>query len=168
MRISQVFIIILLVLLFFRYCYRIKENFECKTIVDNHNPKCPSPYNKEVNYWVHDKKEGKYKCKFKRGGLVYNSLEDCCFDKGKNIVINDKCHQMNVDTVNLKTCHQNAPINGCGLCTDENGDGSYMEGTPSGPYNLLNTNCVPGKPQYINGGISKNAWFMCQQNPYIN
>jgi len=160
--------ILFLILLLVRYCYRIKENFECKTIVNNNNPKCPPPYNKEVNFWTHDKKNDVYQCHFKRGNQIYYSPEGCCFDKSKKVVINDKCHQMNIDKVNLKTCLNNSPIPGCGLCTDSNGDGTYMEGTPLGPYDLLNTNCVPGKSQMTNKKVSKNAWFMCKQNPFIN
>ena len=44
----------------------------------------------------------------------------------------------------------------------------YMQGTPLGPFDLVNTNCVPGKPRIRNGKISRNAWFMCKQNPFIN
>ena len=35
-------------------------------------------------------------------------------------------------------------------------------------YDLLNTNCVPGKSPTTNKKVSKNAWFMCKQNPFIN
>ena len=73
---------------------------------------------------------------------------------------------MNDKGVNLNTCLNNAPMPGCGLCTDGNGDGTYIEGTPLGPYNLLNTNCVPGKEP--SKGNLKNAWIYCQQNPYIH
>ena len=167
MKIINIFTMILLIALFFRYSYKIKENFECKTIVNYNDKKCPPPYNNEVNYWVHDKKNNKHKCKFKRGNILYESPDECCFYKNKNIIINDKCHKMNEDKVDIKTCLFNSPMSGCGLCTDSNGNGSYIEGTQNGPFNK-SSNCIPSKsPINNNNKISNNAWFMCHQNKFI-
>jgi len=166
MNLINIFTFAILILLFFRYTYKIKENFECKTIVNYKNKKCPAPFNNEINYWVYDKKTNKHKCKFKKGGILFDSVDECCIDENKNMIINDKCHAMNVDKIDIKTCLFNSPLSGCGLCTDSNGNGTYVEGTPEGPYNN-NLNCIPSKSPIENDKVTKNAWIMCNQNKFI-
>ena len=72
---------------------------------------------------------------------------------------------MNVDKIDIKTCLFNSPLSGCGLCTDSNGNGTYVEGTPEGPYN--NLNCIPSKSPIENDKVTKNAWIMCNQNKFV-
>jgi hypothetical protein len=167
MKLINVLIVLVVVLLFFRYAYKIRENFECKTIVNYNNKKCPPPFNNEINFWLHDKRSNKHKCNFKKGNILFQSPDECCFYKNKNIIINDKCHRMNKDQIDLNTCLVDSPMSGCGLCTDSNGNGTYVEGTPTGPFNK-HLNCIPSKPVLNkNNKVSHNAWFMCNQNKFI-
>ena len=166
-------IIVLIIIILLICCYQSKEFFRNRVdhVIDyntkkylyrHSNPKtCPPPYNQEYNYPYYDLNSKQHKCLFKRSNIIYESPHSCCdFSKLSNDTYKDKCSDLTID---LQTCRFNAPPNAknCGFCGDVDGNGTYMLGTPEGPNQLKGTNCIPSKHN------TKNAWFMCHENPYV-